>query len=52
MLRHLALGEAGRRARVSSDLAGTGAPLSEHARRAARAYGAAADHYGGDALSF
>jgi ubiquinone/menaquinone biosynthesis C-methylase UbiE len=37
---------------VSSDLAGTGAPLSEHVRRAARAYGAAADHYGGDALSF
>jgi SAM-dependent methyltransferase len=39
-------------AAVSSDLAGTGPPLSEHGRRAARAYGAAADHYGKAALSF
>ena len=27
-------------------------PLSEHARRAARAYGAAADHYGHASLGF
>jgi ubiquinone/menaquinone biosynthesis C-methylase UbiE len=39
-------------ATVSSDLAGTGPPLSEDARRAARVYGAAADHFGRDALSF
>ena len=37
---------------MSSDLAGTGQPLSKHARRAAQAYGATADHYAGDVLSF
>ena len=31
---------------------GNDQPLSEHARRAARAYGAAADHYGSVALGF
>jgi ubiquinone/menaquinone biosynthesis C-methylase UbiE len=31
---------------------GNDQPLSEHARRAARAYGAAADHYGSASLSF
>ncbi|HZR48165.1 MAG TPA: methyltransferase domain-containing protein [Streptosporangiaceae bacterium] len=36
----------------TSDPAGTGPLLSEHAGRAARVYGAAADHYGSAALGF
>jgi len=39
-------------ATVTSDPAGTGPLLSEHAGRAARVYGAAADHYGMAALGF
>jgi ubiquinone/menaquinone biosynthesis C-methylase UbiE len=39
-------------ATASSDSTGTEQPLSEHARRAARAYGAAADYYGSAALRF
>ncbi len=37
---------------MSDDSLRAGVPLSEHAERAARAYGAAADHYGLASLSF